>query len=142
MANVVTSWRLALVTALDTAFPDAEVKSGLRTGVSRDKDRINVFSDPQVQGHLPERIVVSSPRMVIRYWKKRSEMPPPDSPPDPTELEQARQDLETFIQSHQKPSVTDLWYCQLESLRVDEDPEEWGVEARLVGYGRNLALLA
>jgi hypothetical protein len=142
MANVGTSWRLWLVAALDTAFPDAEVKSGRRQGVSRDKDRINVFTDPAVQGHLPDRIVVSSPRMVIRYWKRRSEVPAPDSPPDATELEQARQDLETFFETHQRPPVTDLWFAQLESVHIDDDPEEWGVEARIVGYGRNLAVTA
>lgn len=142
MANVVTSWRQQLVAALTLAFPDAEVKSGKRQGVSRDVDRINVFADPQAHGHLPDRIVVASPRMVIRYWKRRSEMPAVADPPDPAELEQARQDLETFFEQNQKPAVTDLWFAQLESIRIDDGLDEWGVEARLVGYGRNLAVTA
>jgi hypothetical protein len=143
MSNVLSDWRSALVSALTTAFPDAEVKSGKRTGVSRDRDRINVFADPQPQGHLADRIVVATPRLVVRYWKRRSELPPVDSPADPTELEQARQDLEEFVETHQASlGIADLWFFQLETIMVDDDPDEWGVEAKLIGYGNNLAAIA
>jgi hypothetical protein len=39
-------------------------------------------------------------------------------------------------------SVDDLWYFRVQSVVIDEDPEEWGVEARLLGFAKNVAAVA
>lgn len=143
MANILSSWRSALVSALATQFPNADVGTGVRVGVSRDKDRIRVFADPVEQGHLGDRIVVGTPRLIVRYWKQQSIQPPPDTPADPTELEQARFDLETFLETKQASlGVSGLWFFQIESVKIDEDPNEWGIEAKLVGFTKNYAAIA
>lgn len=143
MANVLTDWRTALETALAAAFPTAEVMGGVRRGVSRDKPRIAVFPDPAAQGHMADRIVVGTPRMIVRYWPKRSELPARELPPQTDDLEQARYDVETTLRGLQTSlGVTDLWYFLVESSMIDPDPEEWGVEVKLVGYGRNVAAIA
>lgn len=143
MANVLTNWRVALVTALQTAFPapTTEVKSGQRTGVSRDKARIAVFSG----GYREDggEVVVGLPVMIVRYWPKKSKQPSPGSPADPSQLEEAAVGLMVALQPLQASlGVTGLWYFRTESVTVDEDADEWGVEATLVGYGKNVAVLA
>lgn len=143
MADVLTGWRQALITALSTQFPTAEVMSGPRTGVSRDKVRINVFASSDPQGHLGDRVSVATPRMVVRYWPPRSEQPPSDTDftgEDTTPLEEAKNAVETFLKTKQTSlAVTNLWYFRVESARIDPDPEEWGVEFLLQGFGLNVA---
>ncbi len=143
MANVLTDWRVALVGALTTAFPapTTEVKSGQRSGVSRDKARIAVFSG----GYREDgsRVVVGIPVMIVRYWPKRSKQPATNNPADPSQLEEAAVALMTALRPFQASlGVTNLWFFRVESVTVDDDPDEWGVEATLVGMGKNMAVLA
>ena len=143
MSNVLSDWRNALIGVLQTQFPTAEVRAGVRQGVSRDKDRINVFADPTEQTHVPGRIVVETPRLLVRYWKAFNITPPPNTPADPTPLEQARYDLEIFLRAQQNTlGVSGLWYFLVESTKIDEDPKEWGIETRLQGYTKNYAAIA
>jgi len=141
-ANLISDWRRALRSELQTAYPDALLTSGRRSGVSREQ-RITVFFDGYRE--QPDRVVVARPVMVIRFWPARGDLPAADSPADPTELEQASVDLMMLLQARQKEielSVDDLWYFRVESVVIDEDPDEWGVEARLLGFARNVAVLA
>jgi hypothetical protein len=146
LPDVLTDWRNALVTELRLAFPDAEVMSGPRTGVSRDKARIAVFAPPEPMGHLSDRVVVATSRMWIRYWPPRSEQPPAQTDwngEDMSELEAAKTALEAFLRPRQASlGVTNLWFFLVDSITIDPDPEEWGVEARLTGQGDNLAATA
>jgi hypothetical protein len=141
MANVVSDWRQALVTALATSFPNAEVKSGQRQGVSRDKDRINVFFGGWNRSQ--DRAVLAQPTMIVRAWKSDSKIPDSAWPNDPTELEQLSIDLLAALRAIQAlPTLTRPWFFNVDSVTIDEDPEEWGVEARLVAWTQNLATVA
>ena len=139
-ANLVSDWRRALMSELKTAYPNAEVRAGRRTGVSRDKVRIHVFSDGVSE--LAGRVTVANPVIVIRFWPDRSKLPD-DTPLDPTELEQAAVDLLRLFADRQAQielAVDDLWYFRPQSAAIDEDPEEWGVEIRLLGFAKNIAV--
>lgn len=141
-ANLISDWRRALMSELKTAYPAAEVRAGRRTGVSRDLVRIHVFSDGYQE--VADRVVVANPVMLIRFWPDRSKLP--DSQPlDPTQLEQAMVDVMKLLQDRQEQierSVDDLWYFRVQSALIDEDPEEWGVEFRLLGFAKNVAAVA
>lgn len=139
--SVVTDFRLALVAALTASFPDADVRSGARSGVSRDKDRINVFFGGwEVQR---ERVVVAQPIMFVRYWRQNPETPSTEQPQDPTPLEDGATALLDALRAVQDlPTLTRPWYFNIEYVRTDEDPLEWGIEARLSGYTANLGTIA
>lgn len=140
---LIADWRASLVTHLAAAFPAAEVRGGRRQGVSRDKDRINVFAGSPAYRRNPERAVVANPVMVVRYWKQHSKQPRSTSPPDPTELEDAAMSLITSLRTVQASlAVTNLWYFLVDGFDVDDDPEEWGVETTLLGFAKNLAAVA
>lgn len=140
-ANILSDWRRSLVSELRTAYPNAVLESKRRSGVNREPEpRIAVFFDGYRE--IGGRVMVAQPVMVIRFWPTRSEL---DSTDDPTELEQAAIDLLRLLQdrmSQIQASVEDLWYFRTESVVLDEDPDEWGVEARLTGFCRNLAVPA
>ncbi len=139
--NVVSDFRAALVTQLTASFRDAEVRSGRRQGVSRDMDRINVFFEGWRTSS--DRVVVARPVMIVRYWKARSEIPSSDEPTDPQELEQASIDLLSALRAVQElPTIVRPWFFIIESVIVDDDPEEWGVEARLTGMTANVGVIA
>lgn len=129
------------MTQLAAAFPTAEVASGERSGVSLDKDRINVFAGPWRKDS--GRAVVAQPTMIVRYWPARGEQPATATPHDPDELDDALDALLAALRPLQASlAVTNLWYFLVDSSDTDEDPAEWGVEARLVGYGKNLATIS
>lgn len=139
-ANIVSDWRQALVTDLRTAYPSAIVESKRRTGVNREPEpRISVHFDGYQEA---QTVVVANPVMVVRYWPPRASEQPPE---DAFELEQAAVDLLRLFQDRMvaiEDSIDDLWYFRVVSVVIDEDPDEWGVEARLLGYARNLAVPA
>lgn len=139
-SNLISQWRRALISELKTAYPDALVTSGRRSGASAIQ-RITVFFDGY--GEDAGRVVVARPLMVIRYWPARGEIPAADDPADPTELEQAAVDLMTLLEARQSQierGVTDLWYFRPQTATIDEDPNEWGVEVRLLGFAKNVAV--
>lgn len=134
---MISDWRRALKSHLQTAYPEADVLAGRRTGISRDKVRIALFFDGYER--QADRAVVANPVFVIRFWPDRSKLPE-DTPEDPTQLEQAAMDLARFLEPLQTTmNVTDLWYFLVDSIRIDEDPAEWGVEVRLRGFAKNIA---
>lgn len=140
-ANLISDWRRALLSELQTAYPTALVESKRRSGVNKDATpRIAVFFDGYRE--QADRVVVAQPVMVIRFWPPRSAIEPSD---DPTELEQAAVDLMRLLQDRQKQielGVDDLWYFRVQSVAIDDDPAEWGIEARLIGFAKNVAVLA
>lgn len=139
--SVVSDFRNALVAALTTSFPNADVRSGIRQGVSKDKDRINVFFGGWEV--TQERVVVARPIMFVRYWKANPDTPPDTTPQDPAELEQGSTDLLDALRAIQDlPTLTRPWFFYVEYVRIDEDPAEWGIEARLSGYTANLGTIA
>jgi hypothetical protein len=139
--SVVSDFRAALMSGLATSFPDAVVRAGFRQGVSKDADRINVyFGGWEVD---PGRVVVARAIMFVRYWKANPDTPPADVPQDPAELEQASTDLLDALRAMETlPPLTRPWFFIVEYVRTDEDPVEWGVEARLSGYTANLGTIA
>lgn len=138
MANLVSTWRAAVVADLATQFPLADVRSGERTGVSRDKARISVHwpGSNEVSGE----VVVGQANLIIRYWPQRSKQMETVSPSDPTDLEQAAYDLQDFLQTKQT-AYTGVWYCRLVSVTPDYDSDEWGVEAILTAQFTNPAVI-
>lgn len=141
-ANLISDWRRAVMSELKTAYPQAEVRAGRRTGVSRDQVRIYVFAEGVSE--LAERVVVANPVLVIRFWPDRSKLPD-DTPLDPTQLEQAMVDVMRLLQDRQEQierAVDDLWYFRVQSAEIDLDPEEWGVQFRLLGFAKNVAAVA
>jgi hypothetical protein len=140
-SNLITDWRRALISELRSAYPQALVESKRRSGVNKDAQaRIAIFFD----GYDEEagRVSVARPQMMIRYWPPRSDIETSD---DPTELEQAAYDLVRLLEDRMKQveiAVDDLWYFRVVSAQTDDDPTEWGVELRLVGFARNIAVPA
>lgn len=141
MANLISTWRLALVSYLTTEFPNADVLSGERTGVSRDKPRICVFMPTDGLKQFERDGAMATVVMVVRYWPKRGKQPQPGSPLDPTDLEQAVWDLATSLEQVRSSglSTSDDLTFEVPSIEPDYDPDEWGVEATLVGWTRNPA---
>lgn len=139
MANLISDWRDAIVTVLEAAFPNAEIVSGDRSGVPA-RELIAVFFDGYQR--QPGRAAVAEPKLVIRYWPVSHRLPG-RTPRDPAELEQASVDLMLALEPVQATlAVDDLWYFMVDSVRPDYDPDEWGIEARLTGYAKNIAAVA
>lgn len=147
MANQLSDWIDYLVAQLKVSFPSAEVMRGRRQGVSRDKDRINVFAAGPWQTD-PARAVVARQPVAVRYWKRHSEQPPTDTDAtgaDPTELEQAKLDLLDALRPLQ--TLTAIagrrpWYFLVRTAEIDDDPAEWGVQVVLEGVTANEGVIA
>jgi len=139
MTNLVSSWREELARDLAAQF-DAEIVNGMRTGTSRDLNRIAVFW-PGVR-EVPGRVVVSEPRLTVRYWPKNPKLRT-GSPQDPTELEEAGYALMEFLQTKQTAytETAGVWFFRVQSVTPDYDPDEWGVEAILVANANNVAVI-
>lgn len=136
--DLITHWREALVTYLTAQFPDAKVKSGERSGVSRSEELIAVFWPGWQEDSNPN---YARPTMVVRMWPGRSKQPT-KNPDDPTPLEQAAMRLMIALQAVDKPGdLVDNLYCRLASVQPDYDPKEWGIEAVLVSWTINPATL-
>lgn len=142
MANLISTFRAALVADLALRFPDAEILSGPRAGRSRDKARLAVFwpGSAEQQG----RVDVGEARMLVRYWppSPRVANTSESGTPDPTDLEQAGFDLQDFLQTKQTSySSSGAWFSRLVSVTPDYDPEEWGVEAVITLWFTNPAVI-
>lgn len=137
MSNVLTDWRAALTTLLQTTFPGLEVVQGDRTGISRDQDRACVFPGPFVPDQRD--INDARPRMVIRYWKKYPKIDSSlrDVPPDPGPIEQLILDLAAMFQPKLVTlGVTGLAYFHVDSITPDVN-DQYAVEVSLTGWMRN-----
>jgi hypothetical protein len=133
MPNLISDFRTALVADLVTEFPTAEVLQGPRVGRSVDKPRITVFwAGSQEQSGL---VAVGEATVIVRYWPASPKVADqsPSGVRDPGELEQAAWDLQAFLETKQTAyGATGTWVCRLTDVQPDYDPEEWGVEARIV----------
>lgn len=137
MSNVLTDWRTALVTLLGTTFPAAEILSGEREGLSRDKDRACVFVLPLTP--VSADVNNANPRMAIRFWKKLPKIDASlrDAPPDPEPIEQLMLDLAGMLQPKLTSlGVSTLAYFHVDSITPDVN-DEYGVEVLLTGWMRN-----
>ena len=135
--NLLTDARVAIIEKLAAAFPSARIVSGERAAGATSSPTIAVH----IEGYRrqPSRAVVAIPVLIIRYWPARDRLPKTD-PRDPTALEQACSDLMLALEPHQGSlEVPDLWYFLVDSVVPDYDPEEWGVEARLTLFTKNIA---
>lgn len=144
MANVISTLRQSLVADLESQFPDAEVSSGERSGKSADKPRIAVFWPGFAE--MGSNVTVGQATMLIRYWPPSPKLRD-DSPSgvrDPSDLEQAAWDLATFLQTKQTQytAASGAWFIRLQSVEIDYDPEEWGVQATVVAMFDNPAVIA
>lgn len=140
MANVITLWRQAVVADLQAHYPDAIVESGRRTGTSRDKDRITVRWPGEQE--MSARVAIAEARLLIRYRVQNSKLSIADSPLDPGPLEEAGMGLADFLQTKQGEYVsTGVFNCRVVSVTPDDTPEEWSVEAVLLGQFVNPAVV-
>lgn len=142
MANLVGSFRAALAADLAVQFPGAEVSQGPRTGKATQNPKIAVFwpGTAEQEG----RVVVGQARMLVRYWPASAKIrdDAPAGVRDPSELEQAAFDLQDFLQTKQQAYLsTGVWFNRLTRVTPDYDPDEWGVEAELVLWFTNPAVI-
>ena len=142
MPNLIGSFRAALAADLALRFPDADIHQGERSGKAVDRAKLAVFwaGSSEQDG----RVVVGEARMVVRYWPVTAKLvdDAPAGVRDPSELEQAGFDLQDFLQAKQVSySTTGAWFCRLTRVTPDYDPDEWGVEAELVLWFTNPAVI-
>lgn len=138
-----TSYRQQLAADLALEFPDADVLQGERTGKATDRAKVAVFVGDE--GELGDSVVVGQAEMFVRYWPKSPKIrdDAPSGVRDPSELEAARVALQAFLQTKQKAyPATGVWFSRMTSISTDSDPEEWGVEARLILMFSNPAVLS
>lgn len=138
-----TAYREALAADLALQFPDADVHQGPRSGKATQRAKVAVFWDEETE--LSGRVVVGTARMLVRYWPATAKVrdDAPAGVRDPSPLEQARTDLQSFLQGKQTayPS-TGVWFSRLVGVRADYDLEEWGVEGQLLLMFENPAVVA
>lgn len=134
-------WRRAVQEDLAVVFAPCEVLPGRRSGVSRDLNRLCVFFPGITE--TAGRVVVGEARVHIRYWPARAVLNGDEAPADPEPLEQAVTDLTAFLQTKQTayPS-TGVWFSRMLSCEIDDDPNEWGVEAVVLLQFDNPAVIA
>lgn len=136
MSNILTDWRKALVAHLDANLQDGSytVLSGARDGAS-DRKLACVFVPTWTEAR---DVNWATPPMIIRAWVTQPSQLAPTSPQDPEPLEQLAVDLMTTLQPVQTTLLDDIYFW---IARIRFDYEEWGVEATLQSYTRNLATL-
>jgi hypothetical protein len=142
MANVLTDFQNALASDLAAQYPLAEVMRGERVGKAVDKARVCVFwpGTREIAGRVQE----AEATVIVRYWPVTAKVRDQASQGvrDPSELEQAAWDLQTFLQTKQVAySASGAWFCRLTSVEPDYDPEEWGVQATITLQFLNPATL-
>jgi hypothetical protein len=143
VSNILTDWRRALVDYLAENLQDGvfDVRGGTRTGVSRDKHRACVFV-PRIRQD-DGNINFARPPMIVRAWPPKPKQPSSTSPPDPEPLEQLAVDLMATLQPVQTtllPSEPGFYFWVVD-VEIDDDLDEWGVQATLTAWTRNPATL-
>lgn len=137
MSNILSDWRQALVTYLAANLQGGTftVESGVRDGQSFDRKLACVF----VPDWQPDRNVnFARPPMVVRAWWPKSMQPQNVIPVPPDDLEQLAVDLMTTLEPVQTSLVAGLYFW-VSKVRIDY--EDWGVEAQLTSWTRNVATL-
>lgn len=130
MSNLITDWRTALVDLLEETFPAAEVLSGFRSGLSRDRDRIAVFwARTPVDGNVN----YLRPQIAIRFWPKQPRQPRNlrEGQLDETPLEQAAWDLTNALMPVRTTLVANLYF---ELAGITPNRADFSVEAQLIAY--------
>lgn len=128
-----------MVTLLAATFPladvDSEIYPGEMDSVSRDKDRIRVFTAPLT---ADANVNNARPKMVIRYFLTDPKISAltGDVPRDPSVVEQLMIDLASMFKSHLN-SVGGMDYYHVESITPDRDL--YAVECLLTAWTRNPA---
>jgi hypothetical protein len=143
VTNLAGSFREALAADLALEFPDADVFQGIRVGKAVDRAKLCVFWAGSQE--VSATVVVGEARVVVRYWPVSAKVRDDQTGGvrDPGELEQAAWDLQTFLQTKQTSyGASGAWFCRLQSVTPDYDPEEWGVEATLLLQFDNPAVIA
>jgi len=136
VSNVLTDWRTALVDHLDANLQGGSytVLSGPRDGAT-DRKLACVFVPAWQQAR---DVSFGTPPMIVRAWVPQPTTLAPTSPQDPGPLEQLAVDLMTTLQPVQTTLLAALYFW-VAKIRFDYD--DWGVEATLQSYTRNLATL-
>jgi hypothetical protein len=142
MANIVSDVCDQLAADLALAFPRCDVSRGARTGYAVDRAKACVFWPGF--NELGSAVVVGQYQIIVRYWPVTAKLrnDAPAGVRDPSELEQAALDLAAFLQGKQTAySDAGAWFIRMQGVQPDYDPEEWGVEARIVLMADNPAVL-
>lgn len=91
---------------------------------------------------MSARVAIAEARLLIRYRVQNSKLSIADSPLDPGPLEEAGMGLADFLQTKQGEYVsTGVFNCRVVSVTPDDTPEEWSVEAVLLGQFVNPAVV-
>lgn len=139
MTNVLTTWRTNIQALLTSTFPSAEVDGEIFPGemanLSRDHDRIRVFSQPLTadSGNVNN----ANPKLTVHYFLKLPVVSglTAEVPRDPAVVEQLMIDLATMFKAHLTGEGVDYYHVQ----SISPDRELYAVEAVLVGWTRNPA---
>lgn len=139
MSNLLTNWREAIQTLLVAAFPAAEVKAEVYPGemdnLSRDKDRIRVFTGPLA---ADTNVNNARPKLTVHYFLKQAKISSltSENPLDPQAIEQTMVDLAAMFEAH-LTSVGGMDYFHVDSITPDRDL--YAVECQLTAWTRNPA---
>jgi hypothetical protein len=139
MANIITDWRQAVMTRIDTQLQGGafEVRAGERDGPSRDKKLAVVFAPPvRAEGG---NVNFARPILLVRAWLPKPKQPRDASPPDPEPIEQLMIDLMTTLEPIQVLDSLASGPLYFHVTEVTPDYEDWGVQATLSGWTRNPA---
>jgi hypothetical protein len=140
LSNLLTDWREAIQALLATAFPTAEVDGEIYPGefatISRDKDRIRVFTNPLEPDS--RNVNDARPRLTVHYFLSKAKFGPltAEVPQDPADIEQVMATLAATFKAH-LTSVGGMDYYHVESITPDR--ELYAVEVLLTAWTRNPA---
>lgn len=140
MSNLLTDWRAAIQVLLATAFPGADVAAEIYPGefdsLSRDKDRIRVFTNPLVAD--ARDVNDARPGLTVHYFLSKPKISglTAEVPVDPDDIEQVMMTLAATFKAH-LTSVGGMDYYHVDSITPDR--ELYAVEALLTGWTRNPA---
>lgn len=147
MSNVLTDWRRAVITHLQTDLQGGafEVKPGQRDGAVKQaavgKVGLAVVWIAEL-GELSSDVAWATPPMFVRAWIARSKQPKIDAPADPEPVEQLMIDLAVSLQKVQVNILPPERNLYFRLARVTPDYADWGVQATLASFMRNPAVVA
>jgi hypothetical protein len=132
---MINAWRTGVFDYLTTQFDAADVVAGERDGVWRgDNDLIAVWWPGWDE--RSRDISLAQPTLTLRYFPAISKQPQPETPVDPSPLEEAADALlAAFPRDKQGANVfaTNV-ACRITSIRPNYDPAIWRLDATMVAY--------
>ncbi len=132
---MIHAWREGVFEYLTTTFDDADVVAGERDGVWRgEKDLIALWWPGWDE--RSRDISLAQPTLTLRYFPALSKQPSPDSPSDPSPLEEAADALlAAFPRDKQGANVFAANVaCRITSIRPNYDPAVWRIDATMIAY--------